>query len=138
MAMFSRGKLVDANLILSEAQTLPNNTSADSTNSVKFIGSKTGLMQINVVAATAISIADTKQLKIVAAYGTTSSPTTSLYDVIYDRTASGSAVTFAQGDLIASYTIPQDKAGTYNYVKLTYTTTADESSEKVDAFITIA
>lgn len=139
MALFSNGKLIDQNLIFSEAQTLPNNTSANSTNTLAIPAVKSGSLQVNVVAATAISIeSDTgKALTIKIEYGTTSTPSTSIYDVLYTRTASGSDITFAAGDIICQYTIPTEKAAAYDYCELVYTTTGDESSEKVDAFIAI-
>lgn len=129
--------MIDADLIFSEAQTLPNNTSVDSTNAVYFTGGTSGKMQVNVVASSAISIANGKALTIAIQYGTTSTPATSLYDVLYTRTASGGAVTFSAGDIICQYTIPPEQAAAYDYCELVYTTTADESSETVDAFITI-
>lgn len=128
-------KLIDKSLILSEGQALPNNTSVDSTNVVNFVSASGSRLKIEVRAATAISIADSKQLKIVASFGATSSPTDTKYKVLFDRTASGGAFTFAQGDLICSEVLDQDMLGTDEYVKLTYTTTANESSEKVDAYL---
>jgi hypothetical protein len=139
MALYSNGKLVDSNLIFSEAQALPNNTSANSTNAVHFGACRSGKLEINVVAATAISIeSDTsKALTIKVEYGTTSSPSSVLYDTLYTRTASGSDITFAAGDIICQYVIPRSLAAAYDYCELVYTTSDNESSEKVDAFIAI-
>lgn len=137
MAIYANGKMIDSDLVFSEAQTLPNTTSVDSTNAVWFGAARSNKLQVNVVASTAISIANSKALTIAIQYGTTSTPDTSLYDVLYTRTASGDAVTFDAGDIICQYTIPGDKAAAYDYCELVYTTTADESSETVDAFITI-
>jgi hypothetical protein len=129
MALYSNGKMVDQNLILSQAQTLPNNTSVDSTNAVNFSGCRNGKLQVNVIASTAISIeSDTgKVLTIAIQYGATSTPATSLYDVLYTRTASGSDITFAAGDIICQYMIPADKAAAYDYCELVYTTTGTKA-----------
>lgn len=137
MAIYANGKIIDQNLIFSEAQTLPNNTSVNSTNVVYFGGAKSGKLQVNVVAATAISIANNKVLTVNIEYGTTSTPTDKLNDVIYTETAGVGKIAYAAGDTICQYTIPADKAAAYSYAELVYTTTDDESSEKVDAFIAI-
>ena len=137
MALFANGKLVDQNLIFSQAQTLPNNTSANSTNVVYFAGCRNGKLQVNVVAATDITIANTKVLTVNIEYGTTTTPATKLKDVLYTETAGVPTITYAAGDTICQYTIPADKAAAYDYCELVYTTTDDESSEKVDAFIAI-
>lgn len=137
MAMYSNGKLVDSSLVFSEGQTLPNSTSVNSTNAVYFGGAQSGKLVVNVAASTAISIADGKSLTIKIEYGTNSTPTSVLHDTIYSHTASGSPDAWAAGDLICQYTIPADKAATYSYAELVYTTTASEVSEKLDAWISI-
>jgi hypothetical protein len=139
MALFANGKMIDSNLVFSEAQLIDNATGGlDSTNTVHFVGCRNGKLQVNVVAATDISIANGQSFTIAIQYGTTASPTTSLYDVLYTRTGSGSAVTHSAGDKIAQYMIPADRAAAYDYAKLVYTTSADEgNTEKVDAFINI-
>lgn len=136
MGYVNRSYITDNNLILSSAQTLPNNTSVDSTNTVMYGGNSGGRAKIVVKANTAISIAANKALTIVASYGATSSPTDTLDKVIYTKTAGGSAAfTFAAGDTICEEIIPDSMLNTYKYVKLTYTTTDNESSEKVDAAV---
>jgi hypothetical protein len=138
MAMYSNGKLVDSSLVFSEGQTLPNSgTSVNSTNAVYFGGAQSGKLVVNVAASTNISIANGQGLTIKIEYGTTSTPTSVLHDTIYSHTASGSADTWAAGDLICQYTIPADKAATYSYAELVYTTTASEAGEKLDAWISI-
>lgn len=149
---------------LSDAQTLPNNTSVDSTNMVFIAGPVNGDLWIDVYANTAISIADTKALivelegytadtaasatapfssansgainQLVAGNGTVLANSASAYRIL-DGLASGGAMAWSAGDLITQCAIPEDlmRALAYDYVQLKYTTTADESSEKVDAFV---
>lgn len=131
----NRAYVKDQNLILSSAQTLPSNNSVASTNVVDYKGNALGLAKIVVKAVTAISIADGKQLKIVASYGSTTSPTDTLDKVLFDKTPSGTTLDFAAGDTICEEIISDSLPDNYRYVKLTYTTTANESSETVDAFV---
>lgn len=137
---------------LSDAQTLPNATTADSTNMVYIAGPTNGKLWIQVRANTAISIADTKQLKIefeayssdtaasaVAPFSTSGAvhgtATTSM--AILDVTAAGGTAVWAAGEIMVDFAIPDKMLEllSYDYVQLKYTTTANESSEKVDAFV---
>jgi hypothetical protein len=135
MTYINRAYVIDQKLILSSGQALPNNNSADSTNVVDYKGNCLGLAKIVVKAKTAISIADGKQLKIVASYGSTSSPTDTLDKVLHDKTPSGTTLDFAAGDTICEEIIPDSLPANYRFLKLTYTTTDNESSETVDAYV---
>lgn len=135
MGYKNRAYVIDENLILSKAQALPNATSGDSTNVVKYGGNSLGYMKIVVKAHSAVSIADTKALTIVAKYGSTNTPTDTLNKVLYTATASGSAIAFAPGETICEEIIPDSLPDDYKYVKLTYTTTANESTDTVDAYV---
>ena len=137
MGYKNRAYVVDENLILSKAQALPNAGNVDSTNVVKYGGNSLGYAKIVVKAHNAISIADTKALTIVAKYGSTNTPTDTLNKVLYTATAGSSGISFAAGDTICEEIIPDSLPDNYKYVKLTYTTTANESTETVDAFITM-
>lgn len=141
MAMFLNGKATDSSLVFSEAQILDDATSGlNSTNAVYFVGGRSGKLQVNVAAASsAFSIAQNQSLKIEIEYGTSSSPSTSLRDVIYEYKNTTGAEAFTQGQLFCQYTIPSDLAAAYDYCELVYTTSADEgnANEKVDAWISI-
>ena len=143
--------------MLSDGQDLPNNTSVDS-DSMAYVGGTTnGSLAISVYANTAISIADTKVFKIdLQGYtsdtaasatspfsssnsgltGTALANATAPY-TIFDGLASGGAMAFSKGDLITQVVLPQELLDklSYDWVQLVYTTTADESSELVDAFL---
>ncbi len=136
MAYKNRSYVVDQNLILSSAQALPNNGSADSTNVVDYGGNSGGLAKIVVKANTDIDIGNGKALTITASYGSTSTPTDTLDKVLFTKTAAGAAgFSYAAGDTIVEEIIPDSLPDNYRFLKLTYTTTADESSEKVDAYV---
>lgn len=136
MAYKNRSYVVDQKLILSSAQALPNNTAADSTNVVDFGGNSGGLAKIVVKANTDIAIANGKALTIAASYGSTSTPTDTLDKVLFTKTAAVPAgFTYAAGDTIVEEIIPDSLPDNYRFLKLTYTTTDDESSEKVDAYV---
>lgn len=135
MAYKNRSYVVDQNLILSSAQALPNNESADSTNVVDFGGNSGGLAKIVVKANTNIDIANEKVLTITASYGATSTPADTLDKVLFTKTASGDAFSYVAGDTIVEEIIPDSLPDNYRFLKLTYTTTADERSEKVDAYV---
>ena len=135
MAYKNRSYVVDQKLILSSAQALPNNTAADSTNVVDFGGNSGGLAKIVVKANTNIAVANTYKLTIVASYGSTSTPTDTLDKVIFTKTALAAGFSYAAGDTIVEEIIPDSLPDNYRFLKLTYTTTANESTEKVDAYV---
>ena len=137
MAYKNRSYVVDQKLILSSAQALPNNTAADSTNVVDFGGNSGGLAKIVVKANTNIAVANTYKLTIVASYGSTSTPTDTLDKVIFTKTALAAGFSYAAGDTIVEEIIPDSLPDNYRFLKLTYTTTANESTEKVDAYVVI-
>lgn len=135
MGYKNRAYVIDENLILSKAQALPNATSRDSTNVVKYGGNSLGFVKIVVKAHSAVSIANEKALTIVASYGATSTPTDTLSKVLYTATAGSGGITFAPGETICEEIIPDSLPDDYKYVKLTYTTTANESTDTVDAYV---
>ena len=55
-------------------------------------------------------------------------------DAGYDHPASPYSI-YAAGDTIVEEIIPDSLPDNYRFLKLTYTTTANESSEKVDAYV---
>ena len=135
MAYKNRSYVVDQKLILSTAQALPNNDSADSTNVVDFGGNSGGLAKIVVKANTNIAVADTYRLTIVASYGANNTPTDTLDKVIFTKTAASAGFSYAAGDTIVEEIIPDSLPDNYRFLKLTYTTTGNESTEKVDAYV---
>lgn len=135
MAYKNRSYVVDQNLILSSAQALPNTNSADSTNVVDYGGNSGGLAKIVVKANTNIAIANGKALTITASYGSTSTPADTLDKVLFTKTAGDDGFAYTAGDTIVEEIIPDSLPDNYCFLKLTYTTTADESSEKVDAYV---
>lgn len=135
MAYKNRSYVVDQNLILSSAQALPNNTAADSTNVVDYGGNSGGLAKIVVKANTDIDIANGKALTITASYGSTSTPTDTLDKVLFTKTAPAAGFSYAAGDTIVEEIIPDSLPDNYRFLKLTYTTTANESTDKVDAYV---
>lgn len=135
MAYKNRSYVVDQKLILSSAQALPNNTSADSTNVVDFGGNSGGLAKIVVKANTDIAIANGKALTITASYGSTSTPTDTLDKVLFTKTAGTAGFAYVAGDTIVEEIIPDSLPDNYRFLKLSYTTTANESTDKVDAYV---
>lgn len=147
---------------LSDAQTLPNATAADSTNMV-YVGNRTGgRLWIEVYANTAITIATGQAFSIefqsysadtaasaispfskdnesgyVVNSGGTSEPDAHIY--LLHKTSADGELAFSAGDLITQFAIPEDMLNAlgHDYVQLVYTTDADESSEKVDAFVCV-
>ena len=135
MAYKNRSYVVDQKLILSSAQALPNNTAADSTNVVDFGGNSGGLAKIVVKANTDIAIANGKALTITARYGSTSTPADTLDKVLFTKTAAAAGFSYAAGDTIVEEIIPDSLPDNYRFLDLTYTTTDDQSAEKVDAYV---
>ena len=135
MTYINRAYVIDQRLILSSGQALPNNNSADSTNVVDYKGNSLGLAKIVVKAKTAVAIANGKLLTIVASYGSTTSPADTLEKVLFTQTAGVAGYSFAAGETICEEIIPDSLPANYRYLKLTYTTTDNESTETVDAYV---
>lgn len=113
-----------------EAAALPNAT--DATSSVFKLGRTQGGTQLNIQADTTVDIADGQSLKIELLYDTSESGDYADSVVIYDETASGAAINFAADDYIIKY-IATDDVESYNRLKVT--TSADESGDDINAFI---
>ena len=139
---------------ISDAQTLPNGTSVDSTNMVYVDGSTNGGLMISVYANNDITIATGALFNIeVETYSadtaasarppftfTTSSPATKAFQAnchlyILHKTSADGELAFNAGDLMCQYVIPPDQMWTDTYIQLKYTTDGSEQTEKVDAFI---
>jgi len=144
----------------SEAQDLPDATAVDSDAMVYVGGTTNGQLMLSVFANTAVSIADTKALTInfesftadtaasaLAPYtsansgGINQATGTALANAVvsmsYIMTASGGAMAWDAGDLILEIALPETmmRMLAHDYVQVSYTTTANESSELVDGFI---
>ena len=135
MAYKNRSYVVDQKLILSSAQTLPDKAMEASTNVVDYGGNSGGLAKIVVKANTGITIANEKTLTIIASYGSTSTPADTLDKVLFTKTAPLAGFSYAAGDTIVEEIIPDSLPDNYRFLDLTYTTTDDQSAEKVDAYV---
>jgi len=135
MAYKNRSYVVDQKLILSSAQTLPDKAMEASTNVVDYGGNSGGLAKIVVKANTDIDIANGKALTITARYGSTSTPADTLDKVLFTKTAAAAGFSYAAGDTIVEEIIPDSLPDNYRFLDLTYTTTDDQSAEKVDAYV---
>jgi len=151
MGMYLKGKLIDENFILSDAQALPNATTGYTTNAIDLgivsnIPSATypsaagsnGSLLITVVAHTEVEVAGGASLTITPCFGTTSTPTTQYGNRFVCTQGTDTPATWAVGTIITQFIVPQDTlaAGT-RYLRLLYTTSADESLDTVDAFVSI-
>ena len=155
------GKNIVGELPLSDAQTLPDSTDDDSTNMV-YVGNPTnGQLWINVYANTAITIATGAVFNIeLESYSDGDTPASAIAPFTKDnahgeiangdgtaetdahiyllhKTSADTELAFSAGDLITQCAIPEDMLNAigHTYVQLKYETDADESSEKVDAFV---
>lgn len=138
MAIYANGKFVDNNLIFSTAQgSLNVGADVPSTNVVNFVNPANGKLQVNVVAATAFTIEASKYFTVNIVYGTTTSPTASLNEVLFTLTPSGAAKVYAAGDIICQYTIPSDLADAFSHAKLVYKCNNSTAPGSVDAFIAV-
>lgn len=113
-----------------EAAALPNAT--DATSGVFKLGRTQGGTQLVVQADTTVNIADGESLKIELLYDTSETGDYADSVVIYDETASGSDILFAIDAYIIRY-IATDDVDSYNKLKIT--TSADESGDDINAFI---
>jgi len=134
---------------LSDAQTLPNAGTVDSTNMVNIAGATGGRLYLSVFANTATEIV-TGQAFSIELQGFTSDTAASATGIhssagvvepahyyILHKTSADDQIAWLEGELIAEIPLPEKmlKALSYDWVQLVYLTDADESADKVDAFI---
>lgn len=143
--------------VMSDAQTLPNAGTALSTNFAYISGSagrdkaNAGLC-VSVYANTDITIATAQKLVIeILSYtsdtsgsedqpfwydnsGTITRQSNAHYYPLYKDSGDGE-LKFSAGDPITQFVIPPEQLYKDDYVRIKYVTDADESSEKVDAFL---
>lgn len=113
-----------------EAAALPNAT--DATSDLFRMGRTQGGVQLEIQADTTVDIADGESLKIELLYDTSSTGDFADSVVIYDETASGAAINFAADAFIIKY-IATDDIESYNKLKIT--TSANESGDDINAYI---
>ena len=121
--------------ILSEDQALPNNTSGDSTNTIKLDAvADDGLHIVVCAASTTVELASGASLEIRPKIGATDGAVTTVLPSILIKQGGQSDVSWAPGEMICQFNIPAKLIGSARYLKLTYVTSADESADKVEAF----
>ena len=121
--------------IICEDTALPNATSADLTNVVTLDNKKSGNARIVICAAsTQVELASGATLTFRPSVGTTASCGTVLPATIMTE-AVQTDVTWAIGDVICEITIPKYLIGSNKYLKITAVTSADESADKIEAYL---
>lgn len=124
--------------VLSSDQALPNANSGDSTNVATLNVTKSGEIVVVVCAgSTQVELAGGATLEIRPTVGLTAASVTTILPSILIKESVQTDVTWASGEVICEFVIPKSLIGSNRYLKLTYVTSADESADKVDAFITI-
>jgi len=113
-----------------EAAALPNAT--DATSAVFKAGRTQGGVQLNVQADTTVDIADGESLTVELLSDTEVDGAFAASLVIYDETASGSAINFAADAYIVKH-ICADDIESFNRLKIT--TSGDESGDDINVFL---
>ena len=122
---------------LSSDQALPNATSGDSTNTVTLNNTKGNDLRVVVCAgSTTVELANSATLEIQPVVGATDEPDVVLPSILI-KEGSQTTASWASGTPITEFIVPASLIGANRYLKLTYITSADESADKVDAFITV-
>ena len=121
--------------ILSEDQALPNNTSGDSTNTIKLDAvADDGLHIVVCAASTTVELATSASLEIRPTIGATVGTVTNVLPSILIKQGGQSDVSWAPGEMICQFNIPAKLIGSVRYLKLNYVTSANQSAHKVEAF----
>lgn len=143
------GYLTDADLWIAKGQSLPNAGSADSmpdgsTEGMVYVGDQANLAVVRVYAKDAWAIAEaatvTIKLEVYSsdAHASAVNPfcdgDCSLQLVLTGATG---GTTLTAGDLVGAFAIPQEVLASYPYIQLKITTSADESSHEIDAFVSL-
>jgi len=109
-------------------KTMPNNTNVDSAE--KLLGGTQDSLEVVVIAATEIALADTKVLTIILQKATAKGGSYSTVSTLYTKTASG-AETIAAGTELARYTINRIDG---LWFKLNIATTDTQESGTITAY----
>lgn len=120
-------------IILNAAKALPNATTSYSDS--YYFNKRDYRNIVRVYANTDISIAATKSLTFQLEISADGSSFTALDSVLHTNTAATTADTWDAGDLIGEQVIPESFVTNGYYVRVAITTTADESTEKVDIVV---
>ena len=121
--------------ILSEDQALPNNTSGDSTNTIKLDAvADDGLHIVVCAASTTVELALGASLEIRPKIGATDGAVTTVLPSILIKQGGQSDVSWAPGEMICQFNIPAKLIGSARYLKLNYVTSVNQSAHKVEAF----
>jgi len=124
--------------VLSADQNLPNIGAGDSTNIATLNTTKAGDIRVVVCAgSTPVELAGGATLEIRPTVGLTAAAVTTILPSILIKESVQTDVTWASGEVICEFNIPRSLIGANRYLKLAYVTSADESADKVDAFITV-
>ena len=140
---------------LSDAQTLPNATAVDSTQMVEVGGKTNNKLKVYVYANNAVEIATGQAFKITVEAFTadTAASATDIFSYdnsgtqtlvpghydIYTKTSADDAAAWAAGELITEWVVSEELLNlmSYDFIQLKYTTDADESADKVDAWVEV-
>ena len=144
-------RCLDDLMILSNSQSLPNNSNVLSEKAV-FISNQNSIAEVQIYAGTDITISDSAEFSISVQVcedqdkSNVSSPfspklsgwTDALAMKLVHHEAGAGDITWKQGEKIASFTVPEDFAPGKPYLCLNYQSSVDLSSVKVDAFVHVS
>ena len=135
MARYNKlGYAVDQ--IICEDTALPNAGSADLTNVVTLDSRKSGNLRILVCAAsTTVELAGGASLTLTPSVGTTTAATSLVLPATIITQAVQTTVTWLPGVPMCEIIIPRSLIGANKYLKLIAKTTADESADKIEAYL---
>ena len=121
--------------ILSENQALPNTNSGDSINTIKLDAvADDGLHIVVCAASTTVELTSDATLEIRPTVGLTANAVTTVLPSILIKEGVQTDVSWDSGEMICQFNIPAKLIGSARYLKLTYVTSADEHTDKVEAF----
>jgi hypothetical protein len=103
---------------LAKAQVLPANATAEGNGGSRKAGSMLGAAEVVMVAASAVTVAENGTLTLALQESADDSAFAEV-PVIFRKTASGAAMTFAAGEVMARLPMPSDTA---KYVKAVFGT----------------
>lgn len=152
MAKYKKDGLV-WDQIICEDMSLPNATNLTATNTVTLNARESGNLRVRIYAAsTTVEIADASTISFTPLFGNTAAAGGCLVRALGSMVLTGGDVTlqdpgnvtstdnpnpltWTSGTLIHEFTIPADLIGTYKYMKLNIACSADESADKIEAYL---
>lgn len=115
--------------------TLPANATPTYSDDFRYYGATNGRERVLVIAQNAVEVATGQAISIEFCYGSTANPTSGedeFHIYLVHKTSADGELTFAAGEVMIDFTLPEGLLDKDDYWRLKFTVDANESADIVD------